>query len=80
MFLIFCTECTESLLDILPYPESTIGPPWLGLEKIFKKEHPQKAGKRYFVIDLCIHSECFLQLYVLSTAFQALCSLQFFKN
>ena len=56
VLLIFCTECTESLLDILPYPESTIGPPWLGLEKIFKNEYPQKAGKRYFVIDLCKHS------------------------
>ena len=32
------TECTESVLDIPSHPASTIGPPWLGLEKIFLRK------------------------------------------
>ena len=36
MIQIFYAEYTESVLDILSYRESTMGPPWLGLEKNFK--------------------------------------------
>ena len=36
MLLIFYAEYTESVLDSLLYPESTMGPPWLAQGKIFK--------------------------------------------
>ena len=36
MPLIFYAEYTESVVDILSYPQPTMGPPWLGPEKIFK--------------------------------------------
>ena len=70
MLLIICAKYTESLLDIPSYPESTIGPPWLGPEKIFQHKSSQKAGKCYFKIGFC----------VISTVVQAVCSLQLFKN
>ena len=34
--LLFQAEFTESMLDTLLYPQSIMGPPWLGLEKFFK--------------------------------------------
>ena len=51
--LIFRAEFTEPVLDILLYPESTIGLPWLGPEENFQNESSQMAEKRYFQIGLC---------------------------
>ena len=53
MLLIFYTEYTESVIDILLPPESTMGPPLLGQEKNFQSEGSQKAGKRYFKTGSC---------------------------
>ena len=36
ILLLFQAEFTESMLNTLLYPQSTMGPPWLGLEKFFK--------------------------------------------
>ena len=36
ILLIFQVEFTKSMLDILSYPESTMGPPWLGQVKNFQ--------------------------------------------
>ena len=36
ILLIFEAEFTESVLDILSYPVSTIGPALIGPEKLFK--------------------------------------------
>ena len=51
--LIFLVEFTESMLDILLYPKSTMGPPRLGPEKIFQNKGSQKAQKRYFQMGFC---------------------------
>ena len=48
--LIFSTESIESMLDILSFPESTMGPVWLGPEKNCENDGSQMAGKRYFAI------------------------------
>ena len=56
-----------SVLDILLYPESSMGPSWLGQEKNFFNLASQKLGKSYFMIGFCKYSKCFLSLYVLST-------------
>ena len=35
ILLLFLVEFIESVLDVICYPESTMGPPWLGPEKNF---------------------------------------------
>ena len=46
-------EFTESMLDIILYPESTMGPTWLGLNKVFKIKALRKAKKRHFQSGFC---------------------------
>ena len=48
MSLIFYAEYTESVLDILSDPESSMGAPWLGPEKNFQNGGSHMAGKQYF--------------------------------
>ena len=60
MLLILQVEFAESVLDIPLYPESTIDSPWLNLEKTFRHEGTQMAGKCYFKIGFCKYSKCFL--------------------
>ena len=60
MLQIFYAEYTESVLDILSYPESTVGPPWLGQEKHLQNAGSQKPGTRYVMIGFCKCSKCFL--------------------
>ena len=79
MLLIFYSEHTVSVLDILSYPKSTMAHHGWAWRK-FQYEGSQQAGKRYFKISFCKYSKCFLQLYVLSTVVQALCSIQLYKN
>ena len=66
----FYAEYTESVLDILSYPESNMGPPWLGQEKKFQNGGSQQSGKRCFMIGFCKCSKCSFLLYVLSTDVQ----------
>ena len=56
----FYIEFTESMLDILLYPESD-----MGLMKNFQNQGSQKAGKYYFMIGFYKYSKCFLRLYAL---------------
>ena len=70
MLLIIYAKYAECLLDILSYPESTMGSPWLDPENFCQNESSQKAGKCYLRIGFC----------VLSTFVQAICSLQLLKN
>ena len=44
------------MLDILSYPDYTLGPPWLHLERNFENGASRTARKRYFDIDLCTYS------------------------
>ena len=56
VLLIFSVAFTERMLDILLYPECTMGPPWLGPEKIFLNKGSQKGKKRYIQIGFCKYS------------------------
>ena len=58
MLLIFYAEYTESLVDILSYPESTMAYHFGPGENV-QNEYSQKAGKRYFKTGLCKYSKCF---------------------
>ena len=61
----FYAEFTESMPDILLYPESG-----MGLKKYFQNQGSQKAGKCYFLIGFCKYSKCFLQLYALQLMYK----------
>ena len=52
MLQIFYAEYTESVIEILSYPKSTMGPPWLSQEKNFQNVDSQKPGKQYFTIGI----------------------------
>ena len=80
MLQLFYAEYTESVLDILSYPESNMEPPWLGQKKNFQHIVSTQPGKRYFMIGSCKCSKCFLELCVLSTDVQVLPSPQLFKT
>ena len=56
MLLIFLAELTESVLDILSYPEFTIRPTMVEPEKNFQNGGSHIAGKRYFGIGFFIYS------------------------
>ena len=52
ILLIFYVELTESVLDILSYAESTVGPIMVGPREKFHDKCSQKAGKHCFEIGL----------------------------
>ena len=60
MLQIFYAEYTENVLNILLYPESSMGRPWLGQENNFQNVSSQKPGKRHFMLGFCKCSKCFL--------------------
>ena len=44
MLRISFSEYIESIEDILSYPQLTMGPPWLGLDKNFQVEPTSRSG------------------------------------
>ena len=45
ILLIFEAEVTESMLEIILYTESNMGPPWLGSKKVFQNRSSRFSFK-----------------------------------
>ena len=56
ILLIFYVELSENMLGIILYTEFTMGPPWLGPEKIVLTKRSQNAQMHNFRF-ICVKTE-----------------------